>query len=512
MLQRAWIVALVGVLILIPGKRAEADEFDAIREKVRLAIVRQNIPSVAIAVARDGKIVWEEGFGWADRERRRPATEHSMYSLASISKPITATGLMVLKEQGKLELDKPANDYLGNAKLRACIGDANGATVRRVANHTAGLAMHYQFFFRDEPNKPPMRDESIRRYGLLITEPGERYQYANLGYGVLDEIIAHVSGQSYIDFMREAVFVPLGLTHMSVDVGPGLEEFVAIRYGGDGLPLAHYDFDHPGASAVYSSAHDLVRFGMFHLKAHLSDQAAILSDAALDEMHAVTVTTGERDGSGYGVGWGTGKIQGQTVISHSGGMPGVSTLLSLVPEHQLAIVVLVNSRANLVGSLTEQIIKQLVSDKKPPEQAAADASSTNVGGASITETADSPPTITEALAGLWEGKLETYEQEIPVKLWVLDSGEIHMQVGQQLKSLVNEAHFNEGWLRGRLWGEIPTDDSRRLPHDLMLDLKHRGDRITGTVTAISRPAARGGNALPHWIDMKRQPKVESKSE
>ena len=510
MMRRSWLWVCVELLSIAAIGRVSADEFDSIREKVRQAIVRQNIPSVAIAVARDGKIIWEEGFGWADRERRRPATEHTMYSLASISKPITATGLMVLKEQGKLDLDKPANEYLGNAQLRACIGDVSGATVRRVANHTAGLAMHYQFFFRDEASKPPTREESLRRYGLLITEPGERYQYANLGYGVLDEIIAHVSGKSYTDFMREAVFVPLGLTHMSIDVGPGLDEFVAIRYSGDGLPLAHYDFDHPGASAVYSSAHDLVRFGMFHLKTHLPDQAPILSDSALDEMHAVTASTGERDGSGYGVGWGTGKICGETVISHSGGMPGVSTLLSLVPEHKLAIVVLVNSRANLVGSLTELILKQLVVDEKPSEQAATDAGQTNVGGGAVADADDSPPKLGEVLAGTWEGKLETYEEEIPVKLWVLESGDVHFQMGQQLKSLVNDPHYKDGWIRGRLWGEIPTDDCRRLPHDLMLDLKHRGDRITGTVTAISRPTSRGGNALPHWIDLKRQPNGDEK--
>ncbi|MBL9123416.1 MAG: hypothetical protein JNG90_07265 [Planctomycetaceae bacterium] len=81
---------------------------------------------------------------------------------------------------------------------------------------------------------------------------------------------------------------------------------------------------------------------------------------------------------------------------------------------------------------------------------------------------------------------------------------MHLQVGRQLKSLVNDVNLSDGWLRGRLMGEIPTADCRRLPHDLLLDLKHRGDRITGTVTAISRPTPRGGNALPHWLDLERQ--------
>src|SRR5947208_15256239 len=108
------------------GARDATVDFSAVRELIRVRLVEQVIPSLAVAVARDGEIVWEEGFGWADRENRVPATEHTMYSLASISKPITATGLMVLKEQGKIELDQPINDYLGEAKLNARVGHAAG--------------------------------------------------------------------------------------------------------------------------------------------------------------------------------------------------------------------------------------------------------------------------------------------------------------------------------------------------------------------------------------------------
>src|SRR5436853_84904 len=143
--------------------------FSGVRELIRARLVEQVIPSLAVAVAREGTILWEEGFGWADRENRIPASEHTMYSLASISKPITATGLMVLKELGKLDLDRPINDYLGEAKLRAWIGHAAEATVRRVANHTAGLPLHWHFFYEDEPHRRPPMDETIRRYGNLVT-------------------------------------------------------------------------------------------------------------------------------------------------------------------------------------------------------------------------------------------------------------------------------------------------------------------------------------------------------
>src|SRR5712692_5964075 len=130
--------------------RAASVDFSVVRELIRTRLVEQVIPSLAVAVAWNGTILWEEGFGWADRENRVPATEHIMYSLASISKPITATGVMVLEEQGKLDLDRPINDYLGEAKLKARVppgcGDAAYATVRRVANHTSGLPLHWHFF------------------------------------------------------------------------------------------------------------------------------------------------------------------------------------------------------------------------------------------------------------------------------------------------------------------------------------------------------------------------------
>src|SRR5262249_33886816 len=85
-------------------KNSPAAAFDRVGEFIRQQLTGRCLPSIAVAVARDGQIIWEEAFGWADRENRVPATAHTMYSLASISKPITATGLMILKERGRIEL------------------------------------------------------------------------------------------------------------------------------------------------------------------------------------------------------------------------------------------------------------------------------------------------------------------------------------------------------------------------------------------------------------------------
>ncbi len=135
------------------------DQFDDIRDFIGAQLVERSLPSLAVAVVENGRVVWEEGFGWADREQRTPATAHTMYSLASVTKPFTATALMLLAEAGKIDLDRPANDYLGAAKLVGRAG-ADEATVRRVANHSAGLPLHYQFFYEDEAWVRPSFEET----------------------------------------------------------------------------------------------------------------------------------------------------------------------------------------------------------------------------------------------------------------------------------------------------------------------------------------------------------------
>lgn len=469
------------------GPALAADRFEDVRQFIREELVRQSVPSISVAVAKDGRILWEEGFGWADREQRRLADEHTMYSLASISKPITGTGLMTLVQAGKIDLDRPANDYLGSAKLRARVGDAREATVRRVANHTSGLPLHAQFFYADEPYARPSMDETILRYGNLIAAPGERYAYSNLGYGILDYIIERVSGQGYADYMRREVFVPLGLTRTSVDIGQGLEAFTATRYGPDGLPIPFYDFDHPGASAVFSSAHDLVRYGMFNLKAHLPDQRAILSDASIDEMHRRT-SDGWAD-SGYSVGFAVRTVGGHRLVEHSGGMGGVSTQMQLFPDEGLAVVVLSNSRNDLPFQVADKVVATLLP-----------------GWSGVPRKPWSPPAfvMTPQLLGTWKGTLSTYVGDVPVELRFLPSGDVHAVFADQLPTLVDKPYLEGDVFHGSLNARIGTPDTERQRYTVALSLKLRGEVMNGAAEAMGSDEPRVGNALTHWIELSRQ--------
>ena len=249
-----------------------------------------------------------------------------------------------------------------------------------------------------------------------------------------------------------------------------------------------YDFDHRGASALYSSAHDLVRFGLFHLKARLPDQKAILSDASIDAMQAPTVNIGKN--GGRGVGWALeDRIDGYRVISHTGSMGGVATTLRLIPSEKLAVVVLCNAGIRLPHRISDEILATMLPKWRPQNPEPQRMESFR------------PPT---ELAGAWVGKLIAYKTEIPMTLRILESGDVHAQIGGQMKMLWNNVRWQDGYLTGAMPGEVGTEDAGRRPYFLSFSLKLCGQVLNGAASAISTPGRRPGNALTQWVELNKQ--------
>lgn len=484
------------VLAVMSGRAgpSQADQFDTIREEIQRRMVQQSVPSVSVAVAHGDRILWEEGFGWADRENRRRATSHTPYTLGSISKPITATALMVLVERKRLALDKPINDYLGDAKLRARVGDAGQATLRRVAQHTAGLPGYYETFYPDEPGGPPTPEVVTLRYGFVVSPPGDRFYYSNLNYALLGEAVARASGKGIGDFLREEVFLPLGMHRSGVPLGPSLRQYRAIRYGLDRQRLPDYVTPHAPASDIYASAHDLVRFGMFHLKAHLADQKPILQDRTIDMMQHSVVPMGEEQ---YGIGWHIRKdAKGRRQVLHGGAAAGVDVQLTLVPEEKLCVAVLANVTRDWPGAVTEHVTNAILANV--------------LGGAPADYPVAPGPKAPSAASGLpgklrgkWTGSVHTHRQELAVTLWFQESGDVHAMLGDQLKTLVNDARFSEGQFTGKMTGDIETPEANRRPYQLHWDVTLCDGRLGGVLYAVGRHPSRG-LSLGHWVELRKQ--------
>jgi hypothetical protein len=318
--------------------------------------------------------------------------------------------------------------------------------------------------------------------------------------------------------MRDEVFAPLGMDHTSVHVGPGLQEGQAVKYTPEGTVVPPSDSDSPGAAAVYGSAHDLIRFAMFHLKNDLPAQAAIIGDAAIDEMQRPSPETGptrawEGEGSGYGIGWFVGVTKdGMRVVQHSGGTLGVSTVLGLVPEEDLAVAVLSNTDSQWPDMIAIEIVCTLLSSQ-------AEDLFPQTGRASDESPFAPPP----ELVGSWEGFVHTYEGEVPLVLEIEESGSAYATLGDQsrpppferlrtpLQSVSyqdNLPHFlNAGggpFLRGWMRGALETGDvNRGRPYKLWLELKLRDDVLNGSLIAFSQKEFYTG-PLAHWVELRRK--------
>ncbi|MGC1371383.1 MAG: serine hydrolase domain-containing protein, partial [Candidatus Sulfotelmatobacter sp.] len=272
-------------------------DFSAIRAQLLAHVGRNDVPGLAIAVSRDGKVLWEEGFGWADRERHVQVTPTTPFYIASVTKSVTATAVLHLAERGKLKLDDPVNKYLGATKVHSPVWNSSEATIRRVMSQTSGLTTFSRWCINAADPHCDI-DSEIERYGVLVWPPGEVFDYSNLSYGIMGDVVARVSGGSFDSYLRTAIFQPLNM-----------QDCYLVPDGAAKRSSAQYDqkthttspsrvSGHEGASGLHCSARDLLSFGMFNLKEHLGSRSPLII-RDIDDMHSAQPGT---EGQ-YGLGW-----------------------------------------------------------------------------------------------------------------------------------------------------------------------------------------------------------------
>lgn len=480
--------AVMALPLAAAAQQVSGYDFTRARSVIDSVMKADRIPSVAVAVAKGDRIIWEAGVGFANVERQLQATAQTPYSLASISKPFTATGIMVLAQQGLVRLRAPVNHYLGGARVVAREGNADAVTLERILTHTAGLPLHYQFYYVDGEARPPM-DSTIRRYAVAVYPPGEAYQYSNLGYGLLDYVIARKSGMPYADFMRREVFAPLGLTSTSVGPPRAGAAVFAERYDADDKPIPYYTFDHPGASEVYSSAHDLVRFGLYHLGARLSGQRQILARETVQDMQRDVAR--ESPDATRGLGWGIRTVNGVRRVSHSGGMPGVSTILALYPQDQVVIAVLLNKS---VSSATNAVLAELSAAMLP--RFAAGLRAARVRAAPPAAKPDWSP-----LQGEWRGFIHTYADSVPLTI-TSRADTLRVSLAGAAPLRMEDATFERGVLAGRAELQLKAPDLAKQAHRTVFWLRLQDGRMSGYAAAATT-TRRAYYALSSYVRLER---------
>ncbi len=307
-------------------------------------------PGCAVAVARDGRLVFQNGYGMANLETGTPITPASAFHLASVSKQFTAAAILTLARDGRLSLDDDIRTHLPELP-----DYGHRITIRHLLNHTSGLRDQWDLLAlarggRFEENRITEGDvlEIVARQKALNFVPGSEYLYSNTGYTLAGTIVRRVSGKSLRDFAEERFFRPLGMTETQFQ-----DDFTrVIRNRAAGYarrPTGRWhvslpNYDTYGATSLFSTVGDLMKW-----QANIAKPT--VGDAAFWREMERLPTLSNGDTSTYALGLTTSRHRGATVVSHGGADAGYRTWLGRFPEHALDVVVLCNAAQSNPGAL-----------------------------------------------------------------------------------------------------------------------------------------------------------------
>jgi len=297
---------------------------------------RMGTPGLSVAVGVEGKIVWAEGFGYADLENRVPVWPSTKFRIASISKPLTAAALGKLLEEGRLDLDAPVQRYVPSFPEKRW-----PITTRELAGHLAGIRHYRGSESLSRTHYEDVLDAlEIFSGDSLLHEPGTQYLYSSYGWNLISAVIQGIVGEPFLDYMRQEVFDPLAMNETVAEHVDSLIYHRARFYlrGDDGrlVNAPYVDISNKWAGGGFlSTASDLVRFGSAHI-------AGTFLDPTTTRLFWTSQRTRDGEETGYGIGWFVSERAGRRVVYHTGGATGGSDVLVLLPDEGMVVAILTN--------------------------------------------------------------------------------------------------------------------------------------------------------------------------
>lgn len=331
---RAFFLIMGLALLVQPAARGDDVRFADIRNRLQSFVDRQDISGAVTVVGNKDGILSLEAVGKQNLEEQQPMAKDALFRIASMTKPITAIGIMMLVDEKKLKLDDPVEKILPEFRGQMLVAERNQdtvtlkkpprpITVRDLLTHTSGLPGNGGPGMADLYQK---RNRTLAEGVIAFSQrplefaPGERWSYCNAGIDTLGRIIEVLSGQSYEDFLKERIFVPLGMVDTTFYPSPEQLQRLARMYSKQGDKLAPAAGGILGppkgsrypipAGGLYSTGPDLAKLYQLMLHKGTKGNIRFLSEASVEEM--TKVQTGDKQagfttGMGWGLGWGVVK-------------------------------------------------------------------------------------------------------------------------------------------------------------------------------------------------------------
>jgi len=322
------LLAPVAQICAQDGTTSRVDDY------MKAEMQRQRIPGASLAVVKDGQIILAKGYGLANVEHQVAVKPETIFQSGSMGKQFTATAVMMLVEDGKLNLSDPITKYFTDAP------DAwKNITVRHLLTHTAGTTDYPRDFdFRRDYTE----DELLKRAEAIpmAFQPGDKWSYSNLGYVLLGVLIHKVSGQFYGDFLQEHVFKPLGMTTARIiseaDIVPNRAAGYRLVKG----ELKNQDWVSPTLNTTADGGLYLTVYDMAKWDAALYTEK-LLRRSSLEQMWT-PVKLNDGKTSQYGFGWSLGEVRGHRIIEHGGAWQGFKSHIARYVDDKLTVIVFAN--------------------------------------------------------------------------------------------------------------------------------------------------------------------------
>jgi CubicO group peptidase (beta-lactamase class C family) len=332
------------------------------------------VPGLAVAIVKDGKVVFAKGYGVRKIGEAAPVDENTLFGIASNTKAFTSAALAMLVDEGKITWDDPVTKHLPSFQLYDPYVTRE-MTIRDLLTHRSGLGLGAGDLLWWPPTDYS-REEIIRRFRNVkpATSFRSRYAYDNVLYMIAGQVVAAVSGKSWDDVIKERIFTPLGMTTSNTTVSALLASTDAAtphaRVDGRVRAIAPQPLENVGpAGAINSSVAEMAKWLTAQLnRGQIGEGHRLFSERQNREMWSAQTITPLGDPpphlsalkanfSAYGLGWGLTEYRRFKTVSHTGGLPGFVSRVTLVPDLNLGIVVLTNQQSGgAFQSLTYRIL------------------------------------------------------------------------------------------------------------------------------------------------------------
>jgi CubicO group peptidase (beta-lactamase class C family) len=351
---RQLLLPLVLLLSFILNAQKDSKEIEQfigeLNEKIPQLLNDFIVPGVAIAIIENGEIIIQKGFGFSNIDEKTKVSTSTGFNIGSISKTVAAWGVMKLVQEGKIDLDAPAEKYLIRWHLPESEFNADKVTIRRLLSHTAGLSLHGYPGWSPK-DKLPTIEESLNGKNNgpgrveIIMEPGTKWKYSGGGFTILQLIIEEVTGQKFEDYMQTEILNPLGMTNSSYTIDDDILKSSSQEHNNFGEVIDFELFTAQAAAGLHTTIKDFTNFAQASLYASKNNKKyqQILTPANLKQM----MEPAPASNGNYGLGYSVDSIQGtsMTLRGHGGANTGWHAYLRVDPITNDGFIMVTNGGA-----------------------------------------------------------------------------------------------------------------------------------------------------------------------